>query len=279
VDQVRHGRETAALARRVLCRTLTVIGGAAAGTAIAWSLSTCAASAETPVDLLGDPAPVLSDAVTPLGGTLDSLARRLVEPPSISLGDVGDQLGNQLGNQLGDQLTETVERVDVLPDDGLPGVVEVVQDTVGAVESVENVEIPVEVTGHGHTLPDTSFVPAPVAAGKPAGKVTGALASSDPEHTDAWTATERAYATGMPHRGSPEPVSPDTPTWPTPFSPNVPVAPGHTGHTGANPADSSQSATFPWLDRAPRPGRGVTAPGAEATFSGRAGDQPGIAPD
>lgn len=267
MDQVRHGRETAALARRVLCRSLTVIGGAAAGTAIAWSLSACAASAETPADLLGDPAPVLSDAVTPLGGTLDSLARRLVEPPSIPLGDVGDQL------------TETVERVDVLPDDGLTGVVEVVHDTVGAVESVESVEIPVEVTGHGHTLPDTSLVPAPVAAGKPAGKVTGTVASSVPEHTDAWTAIERAYATGMPHRGSPEPVSPDTPTWPTPFSPNVPVAPGHTGHTGANPADSSQSATFPWLDRAPRPGRGVTAPGAEVTFSGRAGDQPGIAPD
>ncbi|MCA1655523.1 MAG: hypothetical protein LC635_03555 [Pseudonocardiaceae bacterium] len=46
MDQASNNvRETAAFARRVVCRTLTVVGGVAAGTALAWWLSATAASA------------------------------------------------------------------------------------------------------------------------------------------------------------------------------------------------------------------------------------------
>lgn len=263
MDQVRNGRESAALTRRLLRRTLTVAGGAAAGTAIAWFLATGTAAAESPADLLDDPTPVLSKAVTPLGGTLDVLAAGLAERPSTPL------------DQVGDQLTRAADHVDVLPDGGLTEVVEAVGsiesiETSESIETVATVAFPVQVTGLAPTRPG----PRPAAA--PAGTVTDAGVA--PEHTAARTATERAYATGMPHRGSPEPATPDTPTWPAPFTPTVP-APGHTGHTGANPADSPLSAALPWPAHAPRPVRGLTAPAAEATFSGRAGDQPGIAPD
>lgn len=266
MDQVRLGRERTAIARRVVCRTLTIVGGAAAGTALAWFLSTGTASADpfanlptdTPVDLLGDARPVLSEAVAPLGGALDTLAK----VPAISLDHVGDQL------------TEATTRVELLPDGGLGDLV----GLAGVGDVVEAVELPVGaddlVTVPPAPRPAPPTAP-PVAAGTP-GAPAGQEA--DPEHTAERTATERAYVTGMPHRGSPTPATPDTPSRPAPFTPNG-SAPGPTGGVGANPADHAPSAALPWPDRAPGTARGLTATVAGAPVPGRAGDQPGTAPD
>jgi hypothetical protein len=259
VDQARNVRETAALARRFVFRTLTVVGGAAAGTAIAWCLSTGTAAADTPADLLGDTSSGLTEVVTPFGDTLDALAERLPAPPSPP-------------REALDRLTETAERLGdqaELPEGELTGVLE-------TAAVLETVEVPVEAADFGS---DQVGAPPWVPAAASAGSVTDA--GVDPEWTTARTATERAYATGMPHRGSPATTLPDQPTWPAPFSPVPPSAPvsGHTGHAGANLADSSPSAALVWLDRTSRPGSALTAHAAEAATAGRAGDQPGTAPD
>lgn len=267
MDQVRHGRDRTAVARRVVCRTLTIVGGAAAGTALAWFLSTGTASADptqdlpvnTPVDLLGDARPVLSEAVAPLGGALDTLAAS----PALSLDHVGDQL------------TEATSRVEVLPDGGLDDLV----GLAGVGDVVEAVASPGVTGGPLAPTPEPATAPSVTAAGDQTGQARQAgqdtVTEHSPEHVAERTATERAYVTGRPHRGSPEPAVPDTPTRP---APNAPV-PGATGNAGAHPADHAPGAALPGSDRAPATPRGHTAAGAGAIVAGRTGDRPGSAPD
>ncbi|GAB3438073.1 hypothetical protein GCM10027436_18650 [Actinophytocola sediminis] len=243
-----------------------MVGGAAAGTAIAWFLATGAAAAEPQADLLGDAAPVLVEAVTPLSGTLDVLATNLTESPRAALDQVGDQLANTTS-------------VDLLPAAGLADVVEVTGlDTV--TEVVQAVEAPAKIDDRRPATTGRQPARTPAADTTTGTTTTGMTTGTgaDPEHGAVRTATERAYAAGLPDSGSPAPATPDTPTWPAPLSPSAP-APGHTGWTGTNLADHPTSAALPWLDRAPGAARGLTAPATEATVSGRAGDQPGIAPD
>lgn len=268
MDQASNVRETAAFARRLVYRTLTVAGGVAAGTAIAWYLSTATASAEPPADSFGDANPVLAEVVQPLGtqlgtqfdGGLDDLAERLPDPPSRDpLGEFGDKL-----EEAADQVGGRVEPAGVLPGCDLCDVDEA---------DLPEVELPVQIDGSGLDPAGTGPAAAPVTT---VGKVTGQ--GVDPERTAARTATDRAYANGVPHRGSPEPSLPVLPAWPAPLPPSAP-APGHSGHTVASHGDSVPFAAFPWLDRTPAPVRGLTAPAADATTAGGAGAQPGIAPD
>lgn len=258
MDQARNVRETAALARRFVCRTLTVAGGVAAGTAIAWYLSTATASAETPTDPFGDANPVLAEVVQPLGDTLHEVAERLSDPPPRDpVGEFGDKL-EEVANRFGGG----VERVEGLP------------DCVGDLCGVDEVdEFPVQVDGPGLGQVDPSNTGPAAAPVRTVGTVTAP--DVDPERTGPRTATDRAYSTGMPHRGSPGPSLPDLPSWPAPFPPSAPVP----GHSGANSGDSVPFAAFSWLDRTPAPAPGLTVPAADAITVGRVGAQPGIAPD
>lgn len=265
MDQTSNVRDTAAFVRRVVRRTLTVIGGVAAGTALAWCLSTGAASAEADPSPLGGPTPVVAEVATPIGDTLDRLAQRLSDPPAENpleepITDVGDKL-TSVADRFGDHAGN---RVEVLPEcDRLCPAAPV--DDLG-----DTAELPLELD-HPDTAP-AAPVPAPHAVTD-----TGV----DPERTAERTATGRVHL-GVPSRGSPDfPSHPDSPTWPAPFAPVPPTAPapGHSGHAGSHPADSVPSAALSWLDRTPGLVRGLTVPATEATTVGRVGAQPGVAPD
>ncbi|HWM07122.1 MAG TPA: hypothetical protein VNP92_32695 [Actinophytocola sp.] len=256
-------RETAAFARRVVVRTLTVVGAAAAGTAIAWCLSTASAAADTDSIPVQDPsAPVVTELVAPVSVALDRITDRLPEtpqPPKVPIGSLGEKVkaatGN-LGEHAGDQLPACADQLCRLDELG--------QADGSADAGLDRADHP-------------SPAPAPLAA---AGKVTGP--GVDPDRTAARTAADRAYADGMSRRGSPTlmPSLPDFPGWPVPLVPapvNVPAS-GHNGSTG-NPADSSLFAALPWQDRTSALVRGLTVPATEAITSGRIGAQPGVAPD
>jgi hypothetical protein len=256
VDQACNVRETAAFARRVVCRALTVLGGAAAATALAWFLSSTAASAE-PDSLAPVGDPVVGEVVQPVSDTVDELATRLLDSPQPQrdpIKAVGEKLRNA-ADRFDGRPAEHVAHIDVLPEVELPADLDL-----------------------GRLEVETSSPPV-IAPEPPTGAITGP--GVDPEHTAESTATGRAYSSGMPSRGSPAPALPDLPTWPAPFAPVPPTAPapGHAGQAGGNSAGSLISAALPWLDRAARPVRGLTVPATDASAFGRVGGQPGVIPD
>lgn len=261
-------RDTAAFARRVVLRTLTVVGGAAAGTAIAWCLSTAGASADTGATTPQPEVPVVSSFTTPVGdtvdGTLDATAERLSDPPTHAV----EQLGEKVRHAAGSVREHTTEQ--------LP-------DCAGALCGLQHVgrsAAPAADDGSGLGRSDS---PASAPAAVPPA-ATGKVATPgvDPDQTAERTATGRAYSDGMPRRGSPAPGMPSfpgLPTWPAPLAPAVPVpGSGHTGSAG-NPADSSLFAALPWQDRMPALVPGLTVPATEAATFGRVGAQPGVSPD
>lgn len=258
-------RDTAAFARRVVLRALTVVGGAAAGTALAWCLSTANASAETGMPPVPEVpvAPVVDTIAAPVAGTLDTVAARLQDPPRAGaveeLGERVKKAADRVGQRAAEQLPECAN-----PLCGL--------------EDIGGGEAPDAGDGAGLGRSDSPS-PAPDAA-VPAGAVT--TPGVDPDRTAERTATGRAYSDGMSRRGSPEPVAPSfpgLPGWPAPLAPAVPApASGHTGSAG-NPADSPLFAALPWQDRTPAMVRGLTVPATEAVTFGRVGAQPGISPD
>jgi hypothetical protein len=267
VDQATStARDTAAFARRVVLRTLTVVGGAAAGTAIAWCLSTAGAAADT-----GDAAnpqtpdvPVVSTIVSPVSGALHSVADHMQEPPPAAVEQLGERVKDAAG-RFGDHAQEQ------LPD---------CADPLCGLEHVGRSEAPAPGDGAGLGRSDSPS-PAPAAAAPAAaGKVTHP--GVDPDRTAESTATGRAYSDGMSRRGSPAPSVPsfpDFPSWPAPVAPAPPASPGHNGSAG-NPADSSLFVALPWQDRMPALVRGLTVPATEvATTGGRIGAQPGVSPD
>ncbi|HEV7650662.1 MAG TPA: hypothetical protein VGP26_21150 [Actinophytocola sp.] len=269
-------RDTAAFARRVVLRTLTVVGGAAAGTVIAWCLSTAGASADTglttpkPVPVVGSfTAPVTAPVAAPISGAIDkaveSAARHLSDPPPAH---AIEQLGEKVKHAASSFRGHAAEK--------LP-------ECTGALCGLEHVgrsAAPVAGDGAGLGRSD-SPTPAPAAV-PPAATGKVATPGVDPDQTAERTATGRAYLDGMPRRGSPAPGMPSFPGFPAspaPFAPATPVpASGHTGSAG-NPADSSLFAALPWQDRTPALVRGLTVPATEATTFGRVGAQPGVAPD
>ncbi len=268
-------RETAAFARRVVLRTLTVVGGAAAGTAIAWCLSTAAASADTgditDITDLGTPQtsaiPVVETIVSPVSGTLASVADRLPDPPRADpleqLGERVEKAANSVTERAKEQLPECAG-----PLCGLDGL--------GRSEA----PAPGDRTGLGRSdspSPAPAAAPAtpPARSAAPAGT---ADPGADPDDTAERTATGRAYSGGMSRRGSPAPGVPSLPDFPNWPAPAAPPAPGHNGST-AGPADSSLFAALPWQDRTPALVRGLTVPATEVVTVGRVGAQPGVTPD
>lgn len=283
MDQaISTARDTAALARRVVLRTLTVVGGAAAGTALAWCLSTASASADTNDADAGQipEIPVVHQLVSPVTetvhavhhavegtveGTVDKVAATIKDapPPPKSL--------EELGERIQDAAAEFGERArEQLPECTGP---------LCGIDDIGRSDTPTSPSGHAggtDTPPSAPAAPAPAATGKVADP------GVDPDATAEHTATGRAYSDGMPRRGSPAPGMPsfpDFPAWPAPIAPAVPApVSGNSGAMGTS-ADASMFVAYPWQDRMPALVRGLTVLAGEAATAGRPGAQPGVTPD
>lgn len=258
-------RETAAFARRVVVRTLTVVGGAAAGTAIAWCLSSASATADsaTPPQSLG--IPVVSELASPVADAVRRVEDLLPEAPPAPRDPI---------RELGDRVKAAAEAFGERAEVRLPECA----DPLCGLDGVGRVDTPApDDTAPGRS--DIKHHPTPTP------RAAGAVADPgvDPDQTAERTATGRAYSDGMSRRGSPAPdlpSLPDVPSWPAPFGPapaNVPAS-GHHGSAG-NPADSPLFAALPWRDRTAALVHGLTVPATEAVTVGRVGAQPGVTPD
>lgn len=254
--------QTAAFARRVVCRALTVLGGVATGTALAWWLSSTAASAETTVPTVDDAPATVQQVVAPVEQPLDVVARQLQDPPPAPK----DTLA-----ALGQQVTDAAGQVRVHADDRLPTLPScstVCQDTERYVYTLGGVA--------WSDLPAVPGTPAvmPLAPTVVPGVAVDALVPN--------TAKDRAFADGMSRRGSPAPAqaTPGLPNWPAPI-PFVPTGVPTTGNHGSagNAADAHLIAVLPWHGRNPHlVTRGIAATTRAAT-SGRPSAQPGVLPD
>jgi hypothetical protein len=267
VDQASNNvLQTAAFARRVVCRTLTVVGGVAAGTALAWWLSAGAASADVEPVVQQDPAAQVQEFVTPVTGPVEqavhTVADHLQDPPPPSrnpLKDLGDKV-----KDAADKFRDSAEQgLDDLPD---------CQATVCLGDEQPGHEYPSD--GYGR-----ADLPTPAPAQAAVTEATGV----DPDAVADRTAKDRASSDGMSRRGSPAPVQPslpDLPTWPTPYAPALPSVPvtGNNSQAG-NSADSHLFAALPWQDNAfDLTAGGISASTKSVTFD-RPGAQPGVAPD
>ena len=278
MDQARHDvRRTAAFTRRVLCRSLTVVGGVAAGTALAWCLSTASASASAsalPQRAEDVPSVVtgvedLAEPVTgPVEHAVDTVARKLQEPPPPPKDPLKD---------LGEKVKDAAEKFRSDAEHGLerlPGC----DDCADSTHAYPS-------DGYGRSGLPTAPVPAPAAAvpASPGAAPDAGAAGDVVDATAHRTATDRAFADGMSRRGSPEPVLPLLPGLPgvpapLPFTPaGVPTTGGH-GSAG-NSVDSHLVAALPWYDGTFGLTRGGVAAVSDAATIGRPGAQPGVAPD
>jgi hypothetical protein len=261
-----NARQAAAFTRRVVCRALTVLGGAAAGTALAWCLSSASASADTEVpvdvpDAVQEIATPVAEPVTePVGSTVDAVAERLQDPPPPpreALGDLGQKVKDATGG------FDTQAELPAVPSCGT-------SVCLGGERQLYLFD------SFGRS--DLSGVPAlaPATTTDVPGLAVDTLAPS--------TAKQRVFAGGMSRRGSPAPALPLYPGLPNGPAP-LPVAPtgmpnlGNHGSTG-NAGDSHLLAVLPRQDRAADElaAAGIAAATDAATF-GRVGAQPGVVPD
>lgn len=258
MTQVSNVQQTAAFARRVVCRALTVVGGVAAGTALAWWLSTASASAE--IEAPQAPAvvqEVAAPVVEPAQFAVDTIVAHLQDPPPPPRATLDD---------LGQKVTNATKK---FRPQGLPPLPSCDSLCLDNKRSM----YPVDSLGRSD-LPSTPAL-APAATAVAQGIAVDALVPS--------TATERAFADGMSRRGSPasaQPALPEPPNWPAPL-PFAPAGVPTTGNHGSagNAADSHLFAALPWQDRdVDLVAGGIAAPTSSAAF-GRVGAQPGVAPD
>lgn len=253
--------------RRVLSRTLMVLGGAVATTAAAWAISSATASADSSFDFpmfpsegtQSAPAPTDHPGVADLAGSIG----RIIGEPDPRFGEHAKEAFDEFGRKI----TEHFEDAASLP--------------VDAIDGVDEVELP-GVTNPGTDAPGGSAVTAPV-AGEPVAKAT-TLVGVRPGAIDQNAvagALERALADGMTRRGSPE-TSDEAPALPLGTSPLAPVsipAPVGTGHSGANSVDAP---SFGLLSSVPS---GTDLNNADASRSAQVhvpvtvGQQPGVTPD
>lgn len=250
--------QTAAFARRVFCRALTVVGGVAAGTALAWWLSSASASAQTEVPI--DVPVVVQEAVAPVQHTLDVAVQRLQDPPPPSKATLGD---------LGQKVTAAANQFHARTDLPKPPSCD---NTV----CLDNERHMHPVDAFGRSAFPTTPVLAPAATDVAPGIAVDALVPT--------TAKDRAFADGMSGRGSPTPAlptDPGQPTWPTPL-PFAPAGVPTTGNHGSagNAGDSNLFSALPWQDRGDHNlVVGGIAAASDSAAGGRTGAQPGVAPD
>ena len=249
--------QTAAFARRLVCRALTVLGGVAAGTALAWWLSSTAASAETKVPAVDDVPAAVQQATAPVEHVVDVVSRQLQDAPApqkVPLGDLGQKV-----KDAADQFRA---------DKGLPVCQAMCLDNERHMYSLDSV-------GRSD-LPSTAAVMPTVAPVAP-GAAVDALVPN--------TAKDRAFAHGMSRRGSPAPAQPShpgLPSWPAPLP--LPFAPGGMPTTGnhcgtGSAGDSHLFATLPSQGRNAYLVAGGIAAATDGATVARPGAQPGVAPD
>jgi hypothetical protein len=269
VDQA--NRDTAALVRRVVRRTLTVVGGSIAGTAIAWAISSASASAETPCDTPRlENVPGLSQVagtelghqvVTPLSDVVCAVGQVVPVSPITDLGHGARRTADDVGNSIADQFGW----VPTVPID-LSGLGR--GDRPGADPAAG---------GGTHEPPSLVWPVGEQSAAAPASSIDSSDTGIDADQLAAGTATERALGDGMTRRGSPAPSAPSKPA-PTRGAPATMPGTGSSGHTGGG-ADSpafaapSQSGSNAALIG----GRAVA--GSQVRAHGEQGAQPGVTPD
>lgn len=250
----------------MIFRALTVLGGAAAGTALAWLLSSTSASAQTEVPV--DAPALVQQIVVPVehpavGQTIDVAAQQLRTSPPRPTDPLGD-----LGQKVTDAAEQFQPRAD-LPE--LPRCEDLClhdEQHVYPVDGFDRSDLP--------GTPEPAPAPAPVATTGTPGFAVDALTPN--------TAKDRAFADGMSRRGSPapaRPANPGLPSWPAPlpFTPTGIPTTGNHGSVG-NDGDSHLFTALPWQDRAAGElVMGGIADGTDAATSGRASAQPGVAPD
>ncbi|MDQ3790285.1 MAG: hypothetical protein M3422_23965, partial [Actinomycetota bacterium] len=195
--------QTAAFARRVVCRTLTVVGGVAAGTALAWALATTSASAETQHPLraaedgvqtvVTDVQDFAEPVTRPVETAVDTLTQYLQDPPPPK---------NPL-KELGDKVKDAAEKFRSDAEHGL-------DQLPGGTVTGEGTQHDYPADGYGRSLLPTASAPAPVAHVV----APGDAIEVDLDAVGHRTATDRAFADGMSRRGSPEPVLPLLPDLP-----------------------------------------------------------------
>jgi len=261
-------RDTTALMRRVVRRTLTVVGGSIAGTAIAWAISSASASAETPCDTPRlDAVPGLSQVaatdvgqqvVTPLSDVVCAVGQVVPATPITDLGygarRTTDDVGRSIAGQFGWVPTVPIDlsglgRGDRPGVDPAPG-------------------------GGTHEPPSLVWPVGEQSAAAPASSVAHGI---DLDRLAAGTATERALGDGMTRRGSPAPSAPSTPV-PTPGPPATMPGTGSAGHTGGGADAPAFAALSPaGLDAALIRGRAVA--GSQVRAHGEQDAQPGVTPD
>jgi hypothetical protein len=266
VDQANP--DMAALMRRVVRRTLTVVGGSIAGTAIAWAISSASASAETPCEN------ARLDAVPALAQVADSdVAQQVVTPvstvvcaaeqvvPVTEITDLGHgarrtatDVGRSIAGQFGWVPTVPIDlsglgRGDRPGADSAPG-------------------------GGTHEPPSLVWPVGEQSAAAPASSIAHGV---DPDRLAAGTATERALGDGLTRRGSPAPIAPGKPA-PTPGAPATMPGTGSSGHTGGG-ADTAAFASLSPAGSYAGLTRGRAVAGSQVRAHGEQGAQPGVTPD
>jgi hypothetical protein len=254
--------DTAALLRRVVRRTLTILGGSVAGTAIAWAISSASASADTQHNCDTPQVPNLAQLSTadyaaaqhlvkPVSDLVCALEQVVPDHPVTNTAHAADDFGRQLTDQIAWVPTVPVDlsglgRSD-LPGASAPG-------------------------GGAHETPSLA---------RPVGEQTAAAPSTPLRFgaSDGRTATERALGDGLSRRGSPAPSAPQPgKPFPVPNSPATVPSSGSTGHTGAG-ADSPAFVALPWSCGL----HGLTgwqaSPVRNVPSADEPGTQPGVTPD
>jgi hypothetical protein len=275
VDQASNDvRETAAFARRAVSRTLTVLGGVAAGTALAWWLSTASASADVAAALDGGQVngqdggiAAVQEFVAPVTAPVEQAVETTGEylqdpppPPTDPLKGIGEKV-KDAAEKFRDRAEQRIEDVPACAG----------QLCLDERQSTE------------HPAEGRSLLPAAPATEPVTAAVVTQATGVAPDALAHRTAKDRAFADGMSRRGSPAPVVPsvpDLPTWPAPFAPTVPGTPAMSGHgaTGSA-ADSHLFAALPWQDNDFDLVAGALSATTDSATFGRPGNQPGVAPD
>jgi hypothetical protein len=261
-------RDTAALVRRVVRRTLTVVGGSIAGTAIAWAISSASASAETPCDAPRlDTVPGVSQVagtevgqqvVTPLSDVVCAVGQVVPVSPITDLGHGARRTADDVGRSIADQFGW----VPTVPID-LSGLGR--GDRSGADPA----------SGGGtHEPPSLVWPVGEQSAAAPASSVAHGV---NLDRLAAGTATERALGDGMTRRGSPAPSAPSKPA-PTQGAPATMPGTGSSGHTGGG-ADSPAFAALSQTGQNAGLTGGRAVAGSQVRAHGEQGAQPGVTPD
>jgi hypothetical protein len=266
VDQANP--DTAALVRRVLRRTLTVVGGSIAGTAIAWAISSASASAEAPCE-----APRL-DAVPGLSQVADTeIVQQVGTTPSTVVCAVGQVVPLSPITDLGYGVRRTATDVGSSIT-GQFGWVPTVPIDLGGLGRGDRPGADTAPGGGTHEPPSLVWPVGEQSAAAPASSI---LQGVDQDRLAAGTATERALGDGLTRRGSPAPIAPGKPA-PTPGAPATMPGTGSSGHTGGG-ADSPAFAALSQTGSNAGLTRGRAIAGSQVRAHGEQGAQPGVTPD